>query len=601
MKFVYWLIGVFVYLIIAPTAWATGEFSADYDVQYAVSPIGTTIVTQNVTLTNKQTNLYPQKYSIIIDSEKIQNVLAYDNGGMVEAQISQHDGKTEIKLPFNEKVVGIGKKLHFSLRYENTDIAVHNGNIWEVTIPGVADDPDISSYNVSLQVPPTFGENAYLSPPPASGNHWDKSQMIHGGITAAYGSRQMFDILLSYYLENTSSDKKTQEISLPPDTTLQTVTMRSIEPKPKTVLSDADGNWLAQYDLSPGQKLEILVKATVVISLHSPTEFQGRQIDKELYTRPLPFWESTNARIQELAKIYKTPRDIYMYVVNTLTYDYNRVNESPIRQGAVGALASPQQSICMEFTDLFIALSRAAGIPAREVIGYSYTTNAKLRPLSLVSDVLHAWPEYYDEDQKLWRPVDPTWEKTTGGVNYFDKLDFNHIALSIHGISSDYPYPAGFYKKSGKNSKDILVQFTSNAPTAPQGKLLISYSFPNSVSSGLTANGAVIVENTGGEALYPVLLTIHSTPFDVAITKELGNVPPYAKFTIPISIPLPGYLLNGKGTIVTTVNDQTKQFSFDISPFINKFIIPLITFVVVLICVVLIATHYFILWKHRKK
>ncbi len=574
--------------------WAAGEFQADYDVQYAVSPIGTTIVTQKVTLTNKQTNLYPQKYSIIIDSEKIQNVIAYDNGGIVSTQISQRDGKTEIKLPFNEKVVGLGKKLHFSLRYENTDIAVQNGNIWEVNIPGVAEDPDIASYNVSLQVPPTFGENAYISPIPAVGSRWTKEQMVKGGITAAYGTNQVFDVMLSYFLENMSVAKKKEEISLPPDTSLQTVLVHSIEPKPKTVLSDVDGNWLAQYELMPGQKLEILVKATIVISMRPKSGSETQLSDKKLYTRTLPYWEATNPRIQDLAKKYTTPRDIYTYVVNTLSYDYNRVSQSPARKGAVGALDSPQNSICMEFTDLFIAIARAAGIPAREVVGYAYTTNAKLRPLSLVSDVLHAWPEYYDEDQKLWIGIDPTWAKTTGGVNYFDKLDFNHIALSIHGISSDYPYPAGFYKKSGQNSKDVLVQFGKNIPGAKGGKLLISYVFPNSVSSGFTASGSVIVENTGGVALPSATVSVRSIPIDVAITEQLQSIPPYAKFSLPISIALPSYFLSGKGTITTTVNGESKQFYFDIVPFSKKFILPLVTLTIVII-------SYALLWKYRKK
>ena len=46
-------------------AFASGEFQADYAVEYAVAPSGITIVTQNVTLTNKESNLYPQKYSMI--------------------------------------------------------------------------------------------------------------------------------------------------------------------------------------------------------------------------------------------------------------------------------------------------------------------------------------------------------------------------------------------------------------------------------------------------------------------------------------------------------------------------------------------------------
>lgn len=83
--------------------YAVGEFQEDYDVQYAIAPSGVTIVTQNVVLTNKMTNLYPQKYTILIDSVNIRNVIAYDNGGVIRPQIKQEDNKTQIILQFNEK------------------------------------------------------------------------------------------------------------------------------------------------------------------------------------------------------------------------------------------------------------------------------------------------------------------------------------------------------------------------------------------------------------------------------------------------------------------------------------------------------------------
>ena len=200
----YCIIGLLVYWIIplAPVV-ASGEFQANYDVAYAISPNGITIVTQTVTLTNKLTNLYPQKYSVLIDSEKIKNVIAYDRRGSITPAITQKDGKTEIVLTFNDKVAGIGKSMTFTLRFENGDIAEKHGSIWEVNIPGAPDDPDIQTYSVSLSVPSSFGPNAYMSPMPGNGTKWTKEQMMAGGITAAYGTMQYFTLDLSYFLENT--------------------------------------------------------------------------------------------------------------------------------------------------------------------------------------------------------------------------------------------------------------------------------------------------------------------------------------------------------------------------------------------------------------
>src|SRR5258706_10587642 len=256
----YSIISLFVYSIIPTQIFAAGEFQADYTVQYAVSPTGTTIVTQNITLTNKQTNLYPQKYSILIDSTKIKNIIAYDSHEIVKTDITQPNGKTQIILTFNDKIVGVGKQLEFTLRYENGDIAQKNGAIWEVNIPGITPDADIATYNVSLSVPQSFGPNAYTSPLPQNAGRWTKAQMTTGGVSAAYGTAQAFDVKLSYFIQNPAVTTTQTDIALPPDTAYQTVVIQAIDPKPKNIIRDADGNWLAGYDLLPGTRESVEVK-----------------------------------------------------------------------------------------------------------------------------------------------------------------------------------------------------------------------------------------------------------------------------------------------------------------------------------------------------
>jgi len=49
--------------------------------------------------------------------------------------------------------------------------------------------------------------------------------------------------------------------------------------------------------------------------------------------------------------------------------------------------------------------------------------------------------------------VDPTWGNTTGGVDYFNTFDFDHLAFVVKGISSTYPVPAGGYKLTGDENK----------------------------------------------------------------------------------------------------------------------------------------------------
>ena len=598
---VYWFIGLLGYWVIPPPrVRAVGEFRADYDVAYAIAPTGTTIVTQSISLTNNLTNLYPQKYSILIDSEKIKNVIAYDKRGPITPQIIQKEGKTEILLTFNEKVVGLGKALTFTLRFENADIAQKNGSIWEVNVPGVADDPDIATYNVSLNVPSSFGQNAYMAPLPGSSTRWTKSQMIQGGISAAYGDTQYFTIELSYYLENPHVTPEIMEIALPPDTAYQTITLETLDPKPASVVRDTDGNWLARYELGPNQKLEISARATAAITL-TPKENFSETILPEEYLKPDQYWETNDPAITSLANQYRTPRAIYDYVVSKLSYDYNRVSQNPIRKGAAQSLLSPDQSVCMEFTDLFVAIARSAGVPAREVVGYAYTTNSKLRPLSLVADVLHAWPEYYDSQLRVWVPVDPTWAKTTGGVNYFDKLDFNHIAFAIHGISSRTPYPAGSYRKQGKTGKDVIVGFGAPINTNTTNELSTHIDFPKQVVAGVSANGQVTVENLSGVAAQDIAVSVQSTPVDVAIYREKKSIPPYGSLIIPIAMAIPNVWRVSEGRISVDINGTTVNAVFSIRP-VYWIILPIgLGMVSALVLLIIFLTRPRILWTIFKK
>ncbi len=578
---------------------ATGEFQADYDVQYAIAPTGKTIVTQHVTLTNKRSDYYPKQYTLLLDSDKITNVIAYDDGGIITPTISVKGGKTEITLVFNVKAIGLGKSSSFSLRYEHNGVASQNGQIWEIYIPGITNDPDIGSYTVSLAVPPTFGPAAYVSPLPGPSNTWDKAQMIRGGISAAYGSAQNFDVALKYSLQNTGFVPTIQTIALPPDTAFQKVTLSSLTPAPQTVDRDADGNWLARYLVAPKQTVSIAARLGISTYLYPRKEFRAPPIDTAAYLKPQDYWQVTDPKIQALANIYKTPQQIYAYVSTALTYDYSRVTAGTTRLGAIGALEHPTQAVCMEFTDLFIAIARAAGIPARRDVGFAYTNNPKLRPLSLVSDVLHAWPEYYDANAHTWIPVDPTWANTTGGADYFSKLDFNHIVFAVNGLDSTLPYPAGFYHDPSVTARDVDVTFAQSTIKTIPASITSSIEFPSQVGAGTDPTGSIVVTNKGGESAYTIAVSAASDVGGIKLTQVIPELLPYATVRLPLHSAMPQTLRSLHGTIHAQVNDATFTQSFTVQPIV--WLIGLIVLFALLSLVILWRLVYVLLWKRFRK
>ena len=557
---------VFFLFLPANAVRASGEFQADYDVQYAISPEGKTIVTQHVTLTNKRANFYPKQYSLLIDSDRITNVIAYDDGGVITPAISVKDGKTEIGLTFNTKTIGLGKSSTFSLRYEHAGIASQNGSIWEVYIPGITNDPDINTYRATLSVPPTFGPAAYVSPLPADGNTWTKDQMIHGGISAAYGTAQNYLVTLRYTLSNPGLVPQVQTIALPPDTAYQKVTMSSLIPKPNTVTRDTDGNWLAQYTLLPAQTISITSTMTVAVFLSPRKDFVPPPTNLSDYLKPQKYWEVTDPKIQSLAKTYTTPREIYDYVAGALTYNYQQAQTASARLGAAGVLAHPTDAVCTEFTDLFIAIARAAGIPARRNVGYAYTDNPKLRPILAESDILHAWPEYYDAKQNLWIPVDPTWANTTGGADYFTKLDFNHIVFAINGTESTLPYPAGFYHGPDQPAKDINVTFAPGPSQAGAAKITGAIDFPSQIGAGTKPTGALVVTNSGSTTAYTIPVSVVAIPGNVHITQIIPVLLPFATVRIPFTVSTAQTLQSLPGNITAQVNDTTLHQQFTVRP-----------------------------------
>ena len=561
------------FFTLTTSAFGKEEFEVNYNTTYEVLTSGKTQVIQEVSLKNKLSNVYATQYSLIIKGGKIDNIQANDGEGPLKTEIKKVGQETIINLTFNQQVVGTGKTLNFTLRYDALDLAQKNGQIWEINIPKLGEKEEIDDYTLFLKVPKSFGQANFIKPPPveskSEGNYnifrFTKNQMILAGVNAAFGQFQIFDFNLSYYLENPNSHLGEIEIALPPDTAFQKISYQQIEPLPVNVGVDNDGNWLAKYILNPKEKIIVKAKGKAKI-FGQPQEFFPPPKKETLKNNLLPkkYWEADSPLIIQKAQELKTPRTIYDFVVKTLNYDFDKVEENPKRLGALQALGYPQNAICMEFTDLFIALSRAAGIPAREINGFAYTTNEKLTPLSLNTDVLHAWPEYYDEEKMAWIPVDPTWEKTTGGIDYFKRTDLNHFAFVIHGEDSEFPLPVGSYKNSKIQEKNIQVTF-GEYEEEKLPELGVEFNLPEKIHWGIKNKGEILIKNLGPGAAYRLNVRIKSSGVELTSSKEfpfsLEIFPPFASEKIELEIK-PKFKDSFNPNLEVYLNDQKFTYSF---------------------------------------
>lgn len=598
MRKIAFLLLVLSLLLFPRNAWASEDFSIATRATYTLREDENTHAVFAITLTNKTDRYYASSYSIEVGFNDVRNVQAQDANGAIAPRLTKTLDGHKFELDFNARVTGVGNSLPFTLSFDTKDVVKRQGLIWEVNIPGLSDVNSFASFTTVVVAPKSFGTPTYIKPytvpsfPEADKTtlRFEKEQLGKSGIAIAYGQKQRYAFTLFYHLVNKNVFPVRTEIALPPNTAYQEVLIESIKPGPIDVYEDEDGNWLAQYTLLPSQKKDITLKGIAEISL-SPKKTVETEETLALYLKEKPYWQTSNPSIKKLAEELKTPAAIYQYLVKTLHYDYARVTENKPRLGAAKTLADPTSAVCLEFTDLFVTLARAAGIPAREVDGFAYTGNPRQRPLSLVKDILHAWPQYYDRDLDTWVMVDPTWGNTTGGVDYFNVFDFDHLTFVIKGKDSNYPIPAGGYKVAGgENQKDVDVTFSQTQYQRVES-FAVKVDLPKTTLPGIPIRGAVILANTGNTILLEKTLHVTSTKVSPKSQKTLSKrVPPFGNLRIPLSFEKTPLLTNATDFITIAIDDRVVVAPIRVSPFTQDTITIGGVFVAVTTIIVLVLT-----------
>lgn len=188
----------------------------------------------------------------------------------------------------------------------------------------------------------------------------------------------------------------------------QQVQRREITPDSYVLLRDEYGNLYAEFDLSrhaPGETLELTIETEVEVFevRYSWSQCDGELVDE--FTRAELHIESANPQIVSLSRelaagkqtVCEQARAFYDYVAENLVYSTNEDDWGA--QATFGAMGAD----CSEYASLMIALSRAAGIPARYTTGLRYLEADEDSKIPFE----HAWLEVYFPAVG-WVSMDPT-------------------------------------------------------------------------------------------------------------------------------------------------------------------------------------------------
>lgn len=456
---------------------AAGVFNITIDRVFTVDTEGVMHVKETFNITNNTTNLEIPKGSDVnfqiltfrIDSDESVELLdrssatakVYGPDGKLATFDKTEDiDKVDFDVPYPSSLRP-GSSTSFRFEYTNYELSEKVGALRDIYIHGFDEDFEFNSgnfvvtYKTTLEVPKFLGDKNFVSPAPTSESErgdvlvykFSQGSLVDGFVWLQLGKEQIYQFKIIEEVRSTEVQDtgfyNEYRIIIPRDVyeaeINQEVFYSSIVPVPKYIQEDAEGNLIGVFEFPTSFAgvitLEGYARVSVVgdINATDVTNVSSISSEFERYLNPAEFWEVDDPSIQEKAmelkgnkeNVFEIVESTYRYIVDSI--DYSNVKRFGIneRQGAKATLAGGS-AVCMEYSDLFLSLSRAQGIPVRAAFGYGYD--------SRVPDdeqVAHQWVEAYMPGIDKWVSIDVTWGEsgTTligGDMNHF----YTHVAAT---------------------------------------------------------------------------------------------------------------------------------------------------------------------------
>jgi hypothetical protein len=420
----------------------------------------------------EKANLEAALKSAIISSETVKK-LSFTSE-ILENQIV-------LKIPYGTDLLP-NEQRKFTLNYEHPGLIFKNGAVRDGYIHAFSPSFQFESPTTVFTFNTTLVHSKYMPPvnfvvpEPDSvreeGNKifykFSQQSLIDQFVWIQFGVEQNYQFKISQKIGSTDSNPtgfiNRYEMILPRDilgpVVNQKVYFESITPEPIGIYSDDLGNIIGVFEFNSHEEFEVVINGFAVVSIDNAInlgELVGdiQDIPESTLrknTTPSTYWEVDAPDIRKQAeKIAPTEKNVfaitdemYKFVVDTI--DYSTVKRFGLneRQGALATL-NGGAAVCMEYSDLFLTLMRARGIPTRAIFGYGYdprVDSAEQEP--------HQWVQVYMPGVDSWVDVDVTWgesgDKLIGG-------DLNHFYTHVATVDPNTP-PA--FSRFGYSSRGEL-------------------------------------------------------------------------------------------------------------------------------------------------
>ena len=220
-----------------------------------------------------------------------------------------------------------------------------------------------------------------------------------------------------------------------------------IQTEPFTEVKDNAA--IFRWDKPIGKELSFSVKSNIksfnkIVRVRDKVKFPLSDLpdDVKIYTKPSDTIDSDNKEVvRKGSEIIKGEDDLYVIVFKlgewtkkNINYDLSTLTES-VSQKASWVLKN-KEGVCDELTNLFIAMNRALGIPAKFVSGVAYTNAEEFEE----GFGPHGWAEVYFPGYG-WIPFDVTYGEfgfvDSGHIKLKESLDADEASTEFQWLGKD--------------------------------------------------------------------------------------------------------------------------------------------------------------------
>ncbi|NCN64477.1 MAG: transglutaminase domain-containing protein [Candidatus Altiarchaeum hamiconexum] len=244
-------------------------------------------------------------------------------------------------------------------------------------------------------------------------------------------------------------------------------------------------------------------------------------------------WHDSNKDIEDAVKAFRIAKFVYEYV----TYDYNSEILSAEDVFNYG------QATCMGYTNLFIAMCRSVGIPARAVGGIAYTNKGFER---------HSYAEVFIGKQ--WIPIDPTFLQLPA--------DASHVAFYRDNEARGINVELKWLGKNVSHKGTISAKFISLTDESPIDGWLF-----NKNLTGENSVMPITVELTNKKNFYVFGICKISSLLKADKDEKIFYISPYEKKNLTFKVFVPelneGFLYFPSVNIRCNNLNLTAKFTVD--------------------------------------